>query len=194
MAATDYAAFRKYVTAYQPIPDPDWELVKASFRPRRLERGETLLAAGKICRHLWFLEEGLLHYVVDRRGEPVTKFFTVAPYCFTSQASFFGQRPAAESIIALEPSVILETTYAENQRLLDLRSWNAFGRKITQEVQYFTEEILEALQTETAEDRYRRLLAEEGELVNRVPLKVLASYLGIAPQSLSRIRKRLADS
>ncbi len=84
-----------------------------------------------------------------------------------------------------------ELSYAHNNELLKLDSWNSFGRKITQEVQFFTEEILEELQTETAEDRYFKLLNNQPSLVQRIPLKYLASYLGIAPQSLSRIRKKV---
>ncbi len=65
-------------------------------------------------------------------------------------------------------------------------------RKLIQEVQYYTEEILQEIQTETAENRYIKLLESNPALLQRVPLKYLASYLGIAAQSLSRIRKKLA--
>jgi hypothetical protein len=60
-----------------------------------------------------------------------------------------------------------------------------------QEVQYYTEQLLIDMQSETAEDRYKNMLQQSPELVQRIPLKYLASYLGIAPQSLSRIRKSL---
>ncbi len=76
--------------------------------------------------------------------------------------------------------------------MYNLKSWTDFARKIIQEVQFFTEEILEELQTETAEFRYEKMLKNEPELLKRIPLNILASYLGIAPQSLSRIRKKLA--
>jgi predicted house-cleaning noncanonical NTP pyrophosphatase (MazG superfamily) len=75
--------------------------------------------------------------------------------------------------------------------LYRLKSWTDFARKIIQEVQFFTEEILEELQTETAELRYEKMLKNSPTLLQRIPLKHLASYLGIAPQSLSRIRKKL---
>ena len=66
-----------------------------------------------------------------------------------------------------------------------------FARKILQEVQFFTEEILEEIQTETAEFRYKKMLENDSNFANRIPLKYLASYFGIAPQSLSRIRKKV---
>ena len=80
---------------------------------------------------------------------------------------------------------------AEAYALLAVPAWATFVRRLTQEVQQYTENILEELQTETADTRYRRLLHDRPQLVQRVPLRHLASYLGIAPQSLSRIRRKL---
>ena len=182
--------FRKFVEKYQKIPDDDWERISNCFRKREISKNDFILREGKVCRHLYFLETGLLRYFVDKDGIEITKFFTIAPYCFTSQVSFNNNIPSKENIQAIEDSVLFETTFEENQQLLNLQSWNQFGRKITQEVQFFTEEILEELQGETAESRYIRMIDNQGDLVQRLPLKILASYLGIAPQSLSRIRRK----
>lgn len=147
---------------------------------------------GRVCKNLYFLESGLLRFFVLKDGVETTKFFTVAPYFFTSQASFNLKKPANEYIQTIEKSTVWETTYEENETLLTIPSWNSFARRITQEVQFFTEKILEDLQMETAENRYQKLLNEQPGLIQRIPLKYLASYLGIAPQSLSRIRKKIA--
>ena len=73
----------------------------------------------------------------------------------------------------------------------DYDLWNTFIRKLIQEVQYYTETILQEVQTETAENRYKKMIEQQPELLQRLPLKYLASYFGIAPQSLSRIRKKI---
>jgi CRP-like cAMP-binding protein len=184
-------SFRQFIENYTPISDKDWESIAACFQEKTLEKEAILLEEGKICRHLWFIERGLLHFFIQKNGENSTKFFTEAPYCFTSQASFNAQKPATESIQAIEKSVIYQAHYDKIQDLFELKSWTIFVRKLTQEVQFFTEEILEELQTETAENRYEKMLKNEPELLQRIPLKYLASYLGIAPQSLSRIRKKM---
>lgn len=184
-------SIRKFVEQYEKIPDKDWELISAQFRKSELPKNYNLLEEGKICKNLYFLERGLLRFFVLKDGVEVTKFFTIAPYCFTSQASFNSKRPSNEYIQTIEKSIIWETTFEENEEFLKLNSWNNFARKITQEVQFFTEEILEELQTETAENRYRKLLNNQPELLQRIPLKHLASFFGVAPQSLSRIRKKL---
>ncbi len=183
--------FRKFVEQYVKIPDEDWSLISTKFVKKSLPKNHNILEQGKICKSLYFLENGLLRYFVLKDGNEVTKFFTIAPYCFTSQASFNSNKPANEYIQTIEPSIIWEISYEQNEELLKLNSWNSFARKITQEVQFFTEEILEELQTETAENRYQKLLNNQPELLQRIPLKHLASFFGVAPQSLSRIRKKL---
>jgi CRP-like cAMP-binding protein len=184
-------AFKQYIETYVSIPDEDWKIILPAFKRKEIQKNELILEEGNVCKHLYFLETGLLHFFINKDGDEVTKFFTIAPYFFTSQASLYAQKPAKESIQAIEKSVVWEITYEEVQKLLKLNSWSNFARKITQEVQYFTEEILEALQTETAENRYLKILETQPELLQRIPLKYLASYLGIAPQSLSRIRKKI---
>lgn len=184
--------YRSFINNYHRIPDAEWQAVETRLVRREIQKGDILLPAGKVCRHVWLLESGLMRYFVDRDGVDVSKFFTRAPYCFTSQRSFNTCTPANESIEALEDGVLWQLTKTDVDELLDLPGWAAFVRALTQEVQFFTEEIIEGLQNQTAEARYRKMLQAGDPLLSRVPLKHLASFLGIAPQSLSRIRKRLA--
>jgi CRP-like cAMP-binding protein len=183
-------AFRQFIEHYTAVSDQDWVTISACFKQRIIEKDEILLEEGKICRHLYFVENGLLRYFICKNGNDITKFFTEAPYCFTSQVSFTAEKPATENIQAIEQSVIWQTTLKQANDLLELKSWNTFVRKLIQEVQYYTEEILQEIQTETAENRYKKMIETNPQLLQRVPLKYLASYLGIAPQSLSRIRKK----
>ncbi|MDP5171088.1 MAG: Crp/Fnr family transcriptional regulator [Bacteroidia bacterium] len=183
--------FRLFIEKYSSLSPVEWEEISVCLEREEINSGNLILEEGKVCRHLYFLESGLLRFFINRGGEEVTKFFTEAPYLCTSQQSFSENLPAKESIEALEDSVIWRITAEDTFRLLTLPGWNLFIRKLTLEVQKFTEEILEEIQTTTAEQRYRILLEQQSSLVRRVPLKYLASYLGIAPQSLSRIRKKM---
>jgi CRP/FNR family transcriptional regulator, anaerobic regulatory protein len=176
---------------YTAIPSTEWEVIAACFNKRILNKDGVLLSEGKVCRHLYFVETGLLRFYINKDGNDITKFFTEAPYFFTSQASFNAQKPSLENIQAIEDCILYQISYEKSTELFKLESWAEFGRKITQEVQFFTEEILEELQTETAELRYQKMLKNNAKLVERIPLKYLASFFGIAPQSLSRIRKKL---
>lgn len=185
-------AFKHFIEQYTPLSDADWKAISACFDQRVLKKDEILLQEGNICRHLYFVESGLLRYYFYKDGNEVTKYFTEAPYCFTSQVSFTGERPATENIQSIEKSVIWQTSLKHANALLELSSWSTFVRKLILEVQYYTEEILQDIQTETAENRYKKMITTHPALLQRVPLKYLASYFGIAPQSLSRIRKKIA--
>lgn len=184
--------FRKFIENYTALSDNEWKEISACFQHKTLQKDEILLQEGKICRHLYFIESGLLRYFIIKEGNDITKFFTDSPYCFTSQVSFTAEMPATENIQAIEKSVVWQTTLKNANDLLELKSWNTFVRKLIQEVQYYTEEILQEIQTETAESRYKKMIATNPKLLQRVPLQHLASFFGIAPQSLSRIRKKIS--
>ncbi len=187
-------SLRLFIEQYASLPEEDWKKIALLFHPRTVQAGQLLLAEGQICRHLYFLESGLLRYFILKDGSEITKFFTDAPYVFTSQVSFTTQAPAKESIEALEDGTLWEISLADANALLAHASWSTFVRKLIQEVQKYTEEILTELQTTTAEDRYKKMLSSQPQLLNRIPLKHVASYFGIAPQSLSRIRKNMLAS
>ena len=183
--------FRDFIESYTEIPNNDWAEIEQYLEKKVFEKGSLILEAGDICRYIYFLESGFLRYFVWKDGEDISKFFTNPPYCFTSQRSLTQEIPARESIEALEESIIWLMPAKAAFDLLTLASWNTFVRKLVQEVQYFTEEILESIQNQTAEERYKDLLESQHIFLQKVPLKHLASYLGIAPQSLSRIRKKI---
>lgn len=185
--------FRKYILNYTHIPLEDWQIIEFLLTKREYRKGEVILEEGKVCKHVYFLETGFLRFYVNMDGEEVSKFFTKPPYCFTSQRSFNKSIPAKESIATLEDSRVWEITKSDSDKLLKLESWSTFTRELVQEVQFFTEQILVEIQNQTAEERYIKLVEGGSYLLEKVPLKHLASYLGIAPQSLSRIRKKYME-
>ncbi len=181
--------FREFIEKYTSVPDTDWKVIEAAFERREFKKNELILSEGNICRHFYFLEEGLIRYFLNIDGNDITKFFTVAPYCFTSKDSFRNQKPSAENIQALEKTIVWQTSLAKANELLELKSWNNFTRKFVHEVQSYTEDLLMEAKTETAENRYFKLRENYPEVIHKIPLKHLSTFLGIAPQSLSRIRK-----
>ena len=180
-----------YLGSFTRISDSEWEEIEPCLVRRTYKRGEILLEIGQVCEQLFFIESGLLRFFFYRDGEEISKFFTEAPKCFTVQRSLTNETPSEDGIEVLEDAMVWEMSRKDAFELLRYRSWSEFVRKLIQEVQFQTEQILQSVQNETAEERYRKLLEEDAKLVSKVPLKYLASYLGIAPQSLSRIRKNL---
>ncbi len=186
--------FQAFIHRYTELLPTEWRIIETRLRSQVVKKGTLLLEEGQICRKVYFLESGLLRYFVWKDGLAVSKFFTQPPYCFTSQRSFTQQIPARENIETLADSLIWEMEKADSDQLLKLPGWSNFVRELVQEVQFFTEEILVDLQNETAENRYRMMVEQGDPLLQKVSLKHLASYLGIAPQSLSRIRKKFYEA
>ena len=180
--------FKRYILAYNLIGEEEWKSVEERLYRKTYKKGEIILESGRICRKLYFLEEGFLRFYVAKDGNNVSKFFTEAPYCFTSQRSFTNEIPTDDNIEVLQDAIVWEMSKADAFDLLKYASWSEFVRKLVQEVQFFTEQILEDIQNSTAEERYIKMMEENSSILINAPLKDIASYLGIAPQSLSRIR------
>jgi CRP/FNR family transcriptional regulator, anaerobic regulatory protein len=184
------SALRKFIENYTKLSDSDWHIIQMAFVRKEVVKNEILVAEGKICKYFFFLEMGLVRCFINNDGIDVTKFFTIAPYCFTSKNSFREKVPAQDSIQALDDCIVWQITLEQADSLLELKSWNEFVRKFLHEVQNHFEETLMEIRSKTAEQRYYDLLVKYPVELDKIPLKHLSSYLGIAPQSLSRIRKK----
>jgi CRP-like cAMP-binding protein len=184
-------SLRKFIENYTKLSDEEWQMIYKAFEKREVGRNEVFVEEGKVCRYFFFIEEGLLRFFTFKDGVDITKTFTIAPYCFTSKLSFRNQEPAQESIQAIEKSIVWQMSYSKMNELKKNNSWNDFIRKLIYEVQDFTDTFLMEVRTETAEKRYEKLLDKYPTIIHKIPLKYLSSFLGIAPQSLSRIRKKI---
>lgn len=192
VAEMDNLIFKNFIAKKIHLSDTDWQLISSLVEPRHLKPDELLLQEGAVCQHLYFVGAGLLRFFVWKEGVDKTRFFTFDQYLFTSQYSFSTRKPATENIQAIESCELLQLSYSNLQILYDcIPQWRKFIQMVIQEVSHFIEDILTELQSETAEKRDQKMLADQPEMIQRIPLKYLASYLGIAPQSLSRIRKNM---
>ena len=137
----------------------------------------------------------MVRFFTNNDGTELTRSFVIPPYCFTSRASFRKAEAAEEGIQALDHTVVWRITREDYTRLEAMLSWNVFMRKLLNEIQEYSDvRNLEQLSM-TAENRYLKILNSYPEaLIRKIPLKHLSSYLGIAPQSLSRIRKKFQKS
>ncbi len=182
---------REFIGTYSRLNDLEWLSIKQLFEKREFKKNEFILEEGKVCKYFYFLEGGLVRFYSTIDGNDLTKTFTVAPYCFTSRMSFRTQTASNEGIQALENTIVWQISLNKYRKLEELNAWNIFIRKLLNEIQEFSESYYLEIKTMTAEDRYKKILDEYPvELIQSIPLKHVASFLGIAPQSLSRIRKK----
>ncbi|HKO80281.1 MAG TPA: Crp/Fnr family transcriptional regulator [Chitinophagaceae bacterium] len=176
---------------YQLSPEAQHALHDC-FEQVVVNKNEYLLNEGKICRHLYFVQQGALrgYYTLD--GKEITHWFGFEKDFVTSFHSFITQEPAVENIQLLEGSVLwviskdtlsaLFNQYHEIERLV----------RIAYEKYYIRlEERFVNAHFKTATERYESLFKEAPHILERVPLGHIASYLGISQETLSRIRSKL---
>jgi CRP-like cAMP-binding protein len=95
--------FRTFIEKYVRVSIQDWERIAICLPYLQVPKNTLLLEEGKVCKHLYFVEKGLLRFYIWKEGTDITKFFTEAPYVFTSQQSFTSAQVARENIQTLEP-------------------------------------------------------------------------------------------
>lgn len=184
------------MASFEVLADvPQAELAKllALFRPTLLRRGEHLLHAGDIPRSLAFVEAGLLRlYYLDAGGREFTKSFCMEGEVVAAYSALLLGQPSRLFIEALEDVCLLVADYRAYQELAAGHPcWAAVNQRRAEALFIKKEQREAALLLDDAETRYRQLLAEHPGLEARVRQHHIASYLGITPVALSRIRARL---
>jgi CRP-like cAMP-binding protein len=153
------------------------------------KKKDFLLRQGNICNHLFFVTKGLLRAYYDKDGEEITSWFMMENDFIVSVLSFFNKIPSYESIQALEDC---ELMYIHRDDLLDLYAnsleFNIIGRKLTEYYYCRSEERLMCIRKQKAHEKYDFLLQNHPEILKRVPLKFIASYLGVSSETFSRAR------
>jgi CRP-like cAMP-binding protein len=164
------------------------------FTPKKVRKKQFFLQEGDVCRNIAFVTSGLLRvYSIDHKGEEHIAQFAPEDWWISDLYSFLSGTPSKENIDALEDSEILLLDRASRDALLDaVPKMERFFRLLMEANLVATRRRVVSLISDTAEQRYLAFLKAYPNLVERVPLNQIASYLGITPQSLSRIRKELA--
>ena len=183
----------RFIQQVLPMSPDRAEQVVAKFNPVKIKRGEFLLKAGAVCNASHFMGKGIARsYAYDlHRNEVTTAFYPANSYT-SDLLSFFKRTPAREYIQAITDCETWSITYEDMQASFHaIPEFREFGRlNIVNQYSLLKERMLSNLQ-EPAEKRYYDLIRAHPEILQQVPLKYIASYLGIADTSLSRIRKEM---
>jgi CRP-like cAMP-binding protein len=175
---------------YQLPPDAQAAL-SACFHEVVMAKHDFLLTEGKICRHLYFLEQGALRGFYHLDGKEITHWFGFEMDFVTSFHSFITQEPSVENIQLIEGSVLWAVAKEDVTRLLNEHREIERLVRIAYEKYYIRlEERFVNAQFRTATELYDKLMLEKPHILERVPLGQVASYLGISQETLSRIRGR----
>jgi CRP-like cAMP-binding protein len=189
-----YESLEQYFQDKIDFSKDQFEQVKNIFTPRITQRGEILLRSGDPCRQAYFVTKGCLRsYVLDNKGKEFVIQFAPKNWWISDLNSFYSQEPAMFFIDAIEPSEILvgEKDYQQKLEAIHPAMAPLFNRLIRNSYRTLQKRLVNQL-TATAEDRYLDFLNTYPDLARRVPQRMIASYIGVMPESLSRIRKELS--
>jgi CRP-like cAMP-binding protein len=175
------------------IPDTEIEKVLAIFRPVQFCKNEFILRAGEMPDSLGFLTSGIVRlYYISDSGQEFTKTFCVKGDFVASYSSLVLGEPSSFFIQAIEDSSMLVADYTDYERIADQHPcWAIVHRKVVEMLYIKKEKRESSLLLEDAQTRYLNFLKEYPGLEERIKQRYIASYLGITPVSLSRIRARL---
>ncbi|WP_461449072.1 Crp/Fnr family transcriptional regulator [Mucilaginibacter sp.] len=168
------------------------DIVKSLFKEKTYKKGEFFLEEGRICKNVGFVAKGLMRYYINHDGEEKIYDFSQENEYVCNYESFLPQKPSAKNIQALEDSDVLIISHADLQLLYtNVREGERFGRIAIEYVFLQVLQDLSSFYTETPEVRYERFLKNHADLQQRISQYHVASFVGVKPQSLSRIRKRI---
>jgi CRP-like cAMP-binding protein len=168
------------------------DVVKTLFKEKVYKRGECFLEEGRICKQVGFVAKGLLRYYINQDGEEKIYDFSQENEFVCNYESFLPQIPSTKNIQALEDSVIFVISHADLQLFYtNVREGERFGRIAIESVFVKLLQSISSLYSETPELRYERFLKNHSDLQQRISQYHIASFVGVKPQSLSRIRKRI---
>lgn len=190
---TDRTQLLSVIRRIVPVNDAEAEVIGTLFHPVRLSKGEYFIEAGQVCRSVGFINQGLVRYYINRDGEEKIYDFGKEDDFTCDYESFLPQQPCKRTIQAIEDTDLLVVSSPDLQRIFtELTHGERFGRLVAEQLFVATIGQVTSLYTDSPAERYQAFLRQYPTLQTRLPQYFVASYVGVKPQSLSRIRARWA--
>jgi CRP-like cAMP-binding protein len=169
------------------------DCIKQLFKEKTIKKGDFFLAEGQVCKYVGYIVKGLIRYYINHEGEDKTYAFAQENNFVCNNESFLPQTPSTKIIQALEDCEISQISYGDLQVFYKtIRQGERFGRLVIEQVFIQTLQDLSSFYTDMPEHRYGKFIKEHPDLQQRISQYHIASYVGVKPQSLSRIRKRIS--
>lgn len=174
------------------ISEEEEPIILSAFETVSIKKKKDVLIAGTPCKYLYFITKGCLRsFYVDSKGVEHIYQIRMENGWISDLESFFTQEPAKYTIEALEDSEMLRISFDRMEQLYrEVPKLERYFRILFQKAYINALKRLNASMWDTALERYNDMLKEQPDMFQRVPLVYIASYLGITPESLSRIRKQ----
>ncbi|WP_431291769.1 Crp/Fnr family transcriptional regulator [Pedobacter sp. P26] len=183
----------KHIRDKVDLNQTDLILLKTFFTGKRLKRKAFLLREGEICNHLAFVSSGILKsFVSDEKGQDRINLFAFEGWWISDFNSFINREKALLNISAIENAELLLISFDDYEALtLQIPLMDRYFRILYQNSLVTKDRRLMISNKSTAMEKYRSLVHHNPDMVKRIPHTLIASYLGLSPETVSRIRKKL---
>jgi CRP-like cAMP-binding protein len=188
------ARLQKLVAQFAHVSQDDWDFALSKSKLITLKKGEHWIQEGTTCQYIGFVITGIFRVFSTVDGKEIIAHFSFERRnpVLSAYTSFINQMPSLESIQALEDSSLLILHHEHLQKLYEEKPiFERLGRLLIEQMYVLAKTRIYDLQHKTATERYAELLEKYPQIINRIAHHHVASYLGIAPESLSRLRKKL---
>jgi len=185
---------KSYLEQIATISDVDWEFFMSKLQRRVFSKKAIILKLHDIEDHISFIESGVVRLFIPKEDpeKEITFGFSFKNQFISAYDSFLTQTPSAYQLQALTDTTLLSISYNDLQAVYKTTQiGNLIGRLTAERLFLLKSKREQHLLNLTAEERYLKLFKERPEVLKEIPLKYISSYIGVTPQALSRIRKRL---
>ena len=194
MYADEYTPLRNFVSRLMDFSEAEWRAHRDLLTRRFLKKGEFLVRVGEVCNYVSFINSGSLRVYMEVGDQEINKHFFFEHEYASDYCSFLTRKAGLLNIRAFEDSELMELNYEKVQTLYDtFPVWQKYGRLVAETLFISVAQRTQELLLRTPEEMYIKLVEEQSPIIARIPQQYIASYLGIQPESLSRIRKRIME-
>jgi CRP-like cAMP-binding protein len=195
---SNFEAFFDYIqeTSGKLLSADDKQLLRVHFKPRKLRKRQYFLQEGDVCKYIGFVIKGSARtFTVDERGHENVLKLSLENWWLADFESFYLLTPSRFNIEALEDLEVLQSTNSQIEEFLkDIPAFSTMASVINQNYTIANQKRMQAAMSFTAEERYEDLVSNYPDFLKRFPQNMIASYLGISRETLSRIRKTTIKS
>lgn len=184
-----YLKLRNHIEEIAPLTDNEWKTVSSKFHLRHLKKHHFLIQEGQLVHHEFWIIDGLVKsYAIDNKGKEHILRFGMENYWISDYQAYQFQTPSNITVDCIEDSTFFALSFTDRENLaVEVPSMANFWR-IKSNIGYIhLQQRVLSLLTQTAEERYEEIIQKMPHLIQRVPKKLLASYLGVSRETLSRL-------
>src|ERR1700712_1033289 len=190
---SNFEPFFDYIetTSGKQLSADDKQLLMAHFKTKKLRKRQYFLQEGDVCKYIGFIVKGSARtFTVDEKGHEHILKLSLENWWLADFESFYLLTPSRFNIEALEELEVLQSTNAQIEEFLKhIPAFSAMANVISQNYTIATQKRMQAAMSYTAEERYEDLVSNYPHFLQRFTQNMIASYLGLSPETLSRIKK-----